>query len=194
MCTSNCSDPSDFLVSTTFVDLRNDNRRVGITLRRDSLSLERDELLQLKLSPTPNFDKMNEFVVESLNITIIDNDGKTLTLIFFVTVEILAIFFLKFIIVVSVFFAEIDFSLSPEDAQNLTVQIVRSTAIARSLSVVVYPLNNTYVNQTRDASIPTMIFEGEPLQIPDEIVIPDRDDIRPTVATSKLNSSLHSGE
>lgn len=100
-------------------------------------------------------------------------------------VEILfAIFFLKFIIVVSVFFAEIDFSLSPEDAQNLTVQIVRTTAIANSLSVIVYPLNNTYVNQTRNANAPTIIFEGEPLQIPDEIVIPNKDEIRPADATS----------
>ena len=93
----------------------------------------------------------------------------------------------------SIFFAEIDFSLSPEDAQNLTVQIVRSTAIASSLSVVVYPLNNTYVNRTKNPGAPTM-FEGKPLQIPNEIVIPDRDDIRPTVATSELDSSLHSGE
>ena len=92
-------------------------------------------------------------------------------------------------IVVSVFFAEIDYSLSPEDAQNLTVQIVRSVAIANSLSVVVYPLNNI-----RNTNGSTITFKGEPLQIPKEIVIPVKDEKRPTDATSELDSSLQSGE
>lgn len=91
---------------------------------------------------------------------------------------------------VRIFFAEIDFSLSPEDAQNLTVRIDRRTAIASRLSVLVYPLNNTYVNQTRQGNSQSIIFEGEPLQIPDEIVIPDFDPIRPANATSMLESKL----
>ena len=80
MSTLNCSDSSDFLVSTASADLSTGNRRVEITLSRDSLSLEEDEIFQLKLSPTDNSDKMNEFVVEPVNITIIDNDSETLTL------------------------------------------------------------------------------------------------------------------
>ena len=85
----------------------------------------------------------------------------------------------------SVFFSEVDFSLSPEDAQNLSVVVERRTAIASNMSILIYPLNNTFANQTRQSGAPTIIFEGEPLQLPNEIVIPEFDPRRPSVANSR---------
>lgn len=92
-------------------------------------------------------------------------------------------------IVVNVLFTEKDFSVD-EDDRNLTVRIERRTAIATQLSVVVYPLNNTFVNETRNPGAPTIIFEGGPLQIPSEVVIPEMDLIRPSVATSSFDIAL----
>lgn len=77
-CSLNPADlQSDFVVSTSMVDLSSDDKSVGVTLRRDSLSLEGDEMFQLKLIPASNFVRMNEFVADTLNVTIIDNDGKS---------------------------------------------------------------------------------------------------------------------
>ena len=51
--------------------------RVGITLSRDFIALERDEVFQLRLIPSRDFTQTNEFLYDdTLNITIIDNDGK----------------------------------------------------------------------------------------------------------------------
>lgn len=86
--------------------------------------------------------------------------------------------------VVSVFFSEVDYSLAPEDAQNLTAVVVREVAIATPITVLVYPLNNTFVNQTRVPGAPPVFFQGEPLQLSEETLIPPDDQVRPTVATS----------
>ena len=82
-------------------------------------------------------------------------------------------------------FTEFDYSLSREDTQNLTVGIRRSgSAIASTLIVRVYPLNNTFVNQARESTDPAFFIEGERVELPDNFVIPENDPIRPTVATS----------
>ena len=96
-----------------------------------------------------------------------------------------AIILTYFNTVASVFFSEVDYSLTPEDAQNLTAVVVRSTAIATPITILVYPLNNTYANQTRVPGAPPVIFEGEPLQLSNEIVIPPNDPERPSVAKSR---------
>ena len=83
----------------------------------------------------------------------------------------------------SIFFSEVDYSLAPEDAQNLTAVVVREIAIATPITVFVYPLNNTFANRSRIA--PPVIFKGEPLQLSEETLIPPDDIARPTVATSE---------
>ena len=85
--------------------------------------------------------------------------------------------------VVSIFFSEVDYSLAPEDAQNLTAVVVREIAIATPITVFVYPLNNTFANRSRIA--PPVMFKGEPLQLSEETLIPPDDLARPTVATSE---------
>ena len=86
--------------------------------------------------------------------------------------------------VATVLFSEVDYSLIPEDAQNLTATVVRRVAIATPIIVLVYPLNNTYANQTRVPGAPPVIFEGEPLHLSEETLIPPDDPERPTVAKS----------
>ena len=84
---------------------------------------------------------------------------------------------------VSIQFTEVDFRLSPEDDQNLTVRIERRLAIAAPLSVLIYPINNTLARAAREGVV---TFEGERLQVPDEIVIPDSSRTRPSDAKSEL--------
>lgn len=86
--------------------------------------------------------------------------------------------------VASVFFSEVDYSLAPEDAQNLTAVVVRRVAIATPISIRVYPLNNSYANLTRVPGASPVMFKGEPLQLSEETVIPLDDRERPTVAAS----------
>lgn len=85
--------------------------------------------------------------------------------------------------VVTIQFTEVDFRLSPEDDQNLTVRIERRLAIAAPLSVLIYPIDNTLARAARDGEV---TFEGERLQLPDEILIPDNNVYRPLDAKSEL--------
>lgn len=53
-----------------------DSRSVRIILRTDILALEEDEVLQLILTPTGNTAARNEFLRDTINVTIKDNDSK----------------------------------------------------------------------------------------------------------------------
>ena len=53
------------------------NRIAVVFLRPDAIALEEDETLQLILRPLSNFIRMNEFVDDTINITIIDDDGES---------------------------------------------------------------------------------------------------------------------
>ena len=52
------------------------SRNIRIVLRTDALALEEDEVLQLILTPTSNTAARNEFLRDTINVTIIDNDSK----------------------------------------------------------------------------------------------------------------------
>ena len=64
---------TDYFLSTPFVNL---GGNVRVSLRPDALALEDDEVFQLKLTPTNSFTGRNEFLRDTLNVTIIDNDSK----------------------------------------------------------------------------------------------------------------------
>ena len=70
-------DFSDFTLSTTAVDLTNGGPQVVLfTLRPDNIALEGREEFQLRLTPATSSSERNEFIDNSVNVTIVDSTSK----------------------------------------------------------------------------------------------------------------------
>ena len=68
---------SDFTLSTVSVDLSGGGpQTISFSLQSDSLALEGEEQFQIRLTPLSASLERNEFIDDTINVTIIDNDGK----------------------------------------------------------------------------------------------------------------------